>query len=312
MDAHISEKSRSKMAESMNELHGKMTRLFDVSALMQKHLDKEDRIRFSEWLSTTQIREHHDLARHSLYPGSGTWLKHHKEYQRWLVSSSSAILMIHGVRGCGKSSLFSQIVDTLSSSSSTAPQNRPAAPCAYFYCAESASEPDRSDPTAILRCILRQLGEYPDPHTVNSDVWSAYDRRLSDAVNPTRLNMDDCVELILAILDGNPAYIGIDAIDEIPEESRAQVTRVLQQLVDQAANVLKVFITSRDNSHVEAILPQVAKIRISPDLNQPDVSGYIRQRVRHVIENKRLLHGVVPQALVNTIIQSLVAGAGEM
>ncbi len=204
MDAHISEKSRSKMAESMNELHGKMTRVFDVSAMMQKHLDKEDRMRFSEWLSTSRIREHHDLARQSLLPGSGIWLKQHHEYQRWLGSSSSAILMIHGVRGCGKSSLFSQIVDSLSSSSaaspsssSTAPHNRlSTAPCAYFYCADSASELDRSNPTAILRCILKQLGEYPDPHTVYSDVWSAYDRRLSGAGGaacPTRLNMDDCV-----------------------------------------------------------------------------------------------------------------------
>lgn len=78
MDAHISEQSRTKVAESMNELHGKMTRLFDVSALMQKRLDKEGRMRLSEPLSTTRSREHHDLARENLLPGSGSWLKHHE------------------------------------------------------------------------------------------------------------------------------------------------------------------------------------------------------------------------------------------
>lgn len=165
-------------------------------------------------------------------------------FQNWLVSSSSSVLLVHGVPGRGKSSILSAVVDHLVPK---AQSNPPSAPCAYFYCAASPFEPDRATASKILRSIIRQLTVDSNKCTVNQVALSVYDRETLKAhkwrTEPPKLGIVDCVTLLSDLTAVNPAYIAIDELDSV---ERAKVLEALQPVISRSPSVVNVFITSRD------------------------------------------------------------------
>jgi hypothetical protein len=64
------------------------------------------------------------------------------------VSFSVELLLIHQPKSeSPRSKVIDALLDDLASSQ----------PLAYFYCQRRSAEPKQSDPTEILRCIVKQL-----------------------------------------------------------------------------------------------------------------------------------------------------------
>ncbi|KAL4970636.1 ankyrin repeat-containing domain protein [Aspergillus stella-maris] len=290
-----------------SRLDADMNRLVDTSYVVRKHLDEERLTDVLKWLSGRTFTNYQQSIASRRILNSGGWLLEHPDFRSWVDCSSSGTLLLHGVAGCGKTTLFSLIASQFQASP---------IPCAYFYCDNLPAEPDRSDPDSILRSIVRQLAVEAANGYISQTVLSVYEKRRKacalDQADLVKLGLDESVSLLLELTMSNPAYIMVDSLDQLRDEERAIVVNALRTLVEKSANVVKVFITSRDNCHVDALTDDAMKIRISPTHNQEDVRIYVNHRVQNAHRDRLILNGTASTALLQRISAKLVEGAGEM
>ncbi|KAF2142286.1 uncharacterized protein K452DRAFT_358125 [Aplosporella prunicola CBS 121167] len=291
--------------ERLLRLQTVMMRLSDQATVSEKFLQESKYRELVNWLSPTRFYQHHADHSERRLAETGQWLLDHPKYRQWRTSSSSSILLVHGIPGCGKSMLTSKVIDSLLSERLANPAT---APFAYFYCADYEAEPERRQPEDILRSIVRQLGvSSQPPRRVRDTVLSEYERRQAEAeiggCELLKLQVSDSLKLTLALISTDPVTIVVDAVDEVQEKKRFELLNALHQLV---------FITSRDNNHVLALLPDASKIRVQTEGNQKDVKYFVRDQVDRVIQEKRLLNGCASQDLRDDVVKTLIDGAGEM
>lgn len=275
-------------------------------------VDGEKLHNFLEWLSTCPFRVHHKSVSRRLMPESGTWLSNHSMYRNWLQSSSSSIMLVRGVRGCGKSSMFSVMVDQLLSENQS---NGREPAVAYYYCADEPSESDRASPGAILRSILRQLAVDEKRNTIEPKILSEYERTAGSTksrINLIRLGSHDCSELILELKMRRKVYIALDAIDELRQEARSELIDALNRIVNESDGMVKVLVTSRNDAQIEGLLPSATMIEVSPAENQCDIEKFIASQLRAIVRGRRLLNGSASETLLEKMRISLINGAREM
>ncbi|KAI2620989.1 hypothetical protein GGS26DRAFT_594681 [Hypomontagnella submonticulosa] len=293
-------------------MHAKYMRSVDETTTAKMKLEVNKLIEVLEWLSTSPFLLHHKSVSDALMPGSGIWITRHSAFCDWLESTSSSTLLIHGVRGCGKSSLFSVIVDQLLAGKHSSAHPLP---CAYYYCADSPSEPDRASPEAILRSLLRQLAVDQSKTTIHPKVWSVYEKLVAAAekerIDLAMLKVDHCVDLILEITADKPAHIALDAIDELQDEHRFVLIEALQRIVDESAGN-KLLLTSRNDAQIEGQLHSAIKIRVSATENRDDIQAFIEAQLNTAVSSRSLPNGHASGPLLENIRKSLIDGAGEM
>jgi hypothetical protein len=68
-------------------------------------LEREDRNKILQWISTTPYSLHHQAVRKDRLLDSGDWMLRNARFKEWMESSSSATLWLHGIPGSGKSKL---------------------------------------------------------------------------------------------------------------------------------------------------------------------------------------------------------------
>ncbi|KAH7150348.1 hypothetical protein B0J13DRAFT_549955 [Dactylonectria estremocensis] len=265
-----------------------------------------------DWLSTCSFRLHHKSVSSSLMLGSGRWVTSHSAYLEWCSSVASSIMLVHGVRGSGKSSMFSVIVDQLLSDHD---KNRDRPVCAYFYCADTPSEPDRASPVAILRSILRQLAIDDEKSAIEPRVLSEYNTladSLKSRTNVARLGKYECLKLIMELTADRTTYIALDAIDELREGGRAELIEALQRVVNESRGLVRVLVTSRNDAQIEGLLQSAIALRVSPSENGCDIENFIEAQLNAVVRSRRLLNGYASNSLLERIRKSLITGAQEM
>jgi len=138
-----------------------------------------------------------------------------------------------------------------------------APPIAFFYCVRNDAERERALPVEIMRAILRQLsGTQPD-QPIKEPVVKEYESRKKKAEEDyskiRKLTVDDCTRLILALTNQSPATIIIDALDECDEFLRHELLEALDEIVSKSSQVVKVFVSSRDDVDIVSLFPFFAQ-----------------------------------------------------
>ena len=315
IDVHI---DTAKEVNAMNallvSLNEPIKRLADHSSTSTKILEESQHLQLLQWLSPVPFSSHHKRHFESRIPGSGQWLLNHDQYLHWRNTSSSSIFLLHGIMGSGKTSLASNVIGSFLQENSG--QALPA-PIAYFYCTRNSAETERSNPDEIIRSILRQLTITNGPSsTIQERILTEYERRQAmaklDGFEVTRLQAAECVSLILDTTAANPATIVIDAVDEIPSSSRHMLLFALSQVVQESLSVVKVLVTSRDDSNIHALLPDAVAVRVQNEHTQKDMDDFVHQEVSSAIQYRRMLNGTVSADLQKDLESVLIAGAREM
>ncbi|KAL8645974.1 MAG: hypothetical protein Q9210_006409 [Variospora velana] len=276
-------------------------------------LQKDQRRRILSWLSNVRCREHHRSSYSAVMPGSCNWLRQKSVYVDWKTSSTSSILWIHGIPGSGKSKLLSTVVQGLLQGKS---QHTATSAVAYFYCARDAAEPQRADPDEVMRTVLKQLACFDASQPIHPAVIREHDKRQRDAnedgLDPLRLSLRDCKDLVLEITDQLPAIIVIDALDECDPLRRHQLLQALRDIVINSNNLVKVMVSSRDDADIVCRLNNVPNVYIRSDDNGIDVERYIDLELDKAISEQRLLEGRVSANLQERILRTLKDGAHGM
>jgi hypothetical protein len=124
-------------------------------------------------------------------------------------------------------------------------------PTALFYCARDSAEPERAKPVKIMGALLRQLAssnpDLPIKEPVAKECKERKDKAEDDCSNLKELTVEDRTRLILELTCDNPATIAIDALDECEERQRHELLRALDRIVNESREIVKVFVSSRED-----------------------------------------------------------------
>ncbi|KAK2784599.1 hypothetical protein FQN53_008426 [Emmonsiellopsis sp. PD_33] len=303
-----------RVRQILETLQSPITRSVDASTVYAKTMKEQQFQDLLKWLSPVPFSHHH--ARHSgerLRDSTG-WLLGHPQYASWKASSSSSLLLLHGVPGCGKTSLVSAVVDAFLDEKN---KNPLAAPVMYFYCGDSRVGRGRADPDEIMRSLIRQLAVIDKTeHKVHEEIQIDYERREAlaklDGFEVPWLRSSDCADLILKILGNNPATIVIDGVDEVEQHRRHTLLESLIRVRDESSSVIKIFLSSRDDSNIFARLPDAVMLRVQETNTRQDMELFVKYRVSTAIKNRNLLDGNVPPSLEDGLVKFLLDRAGEM
>ncbi|KAJ9405424.1 hypothetical protein DTO045G8_6827 [Paecilomyces variotii] len=293
-------------------IEAQVLRMADLSLVAQKQVEDKLYVDVLRWLSTVEYPRHHADHSTARTPGTCQWLLQHPEFLSWESGSTCSLLLLYGIPGCGKTTLSSAVIDRYREAVLKVPNS---VPVAYFYCCDSRSEEERHTTSGLLRSLARQLIVFHSQGpSIHSAALSLYERLTSEAKaqgfpvkNPSTAQ---CIDLILAVVDDNPATIIIDAVDELDQPK--EVMDALQTIMQKASNIVKVFATARESVGMMAIVPAQHMIRVTAETNKTDMRLFATDAVGKAVSNCKLLTGKVGQPLKDKLIDALASSAGEM
>ena len=271
--------------------------------------DKTERREILEWVSKMPYTQHQDSARKDRLPSSGLWLLQRPEYEKWRRSKCSSLLWLHGIPGSGKSKLLSLVVDSLRENEG----NRQTTALAYVFCTRNTAERQRSDPGAIVRCVLRQLSCLRPPLPVREAIVRKYHQLQEEGFDPRELSIEESSRLIMELAADYPTTIVIDALDECDADRRHELLEVLEAVLQASGKPVKVLVSSRDSDEdISSRLTSLAQATIDSSGNKDDIQSYIDLEIGRAIVDKRLLGGAVSNDLQRKLVAQLVVGAQSM
>ena len=191
-----------------------------------------------------------------------------------------------------------------------------AAPIAYFYCQRNTAEPQRSDPSEVLRAILRQLLCYNPLWQQGSPTAKEYRLRKKEADEDgyeiSRLDILETTDQIIKIASQMPVTILIDALDECHSDQRHGLLRALDVLLENSTHLVKVFVSSRDDVDIVLRLQKHPNIYISVGDNTGDIQRFIQSEIQKAQSDRRLLKGNISPELTKRITENLTMKARGM
>src|SRR3569833_1971861 len=304
----------SRIRAQVEALSDPIRRLVDISTIYSKSTQEQQSDRFLGWLSSTPYSQHHDRHSEQRLPGSAEWLFKHPQYIDWNMSSDSALLLLHGIPGSGKTKLVSSVVDRFIQDKL---KDSLAAPLAYFYCGDSSIGRTGADADEVMRSLTRQFAVVNrEKRQVHEQILLEYERRDAEAkldgFDAPRLRSSECADLILRLLEHNPAIIIVDAVDEVEDGLRHELLSSLVRIREESASVVKILVSSRNSSQTFAQLPHALKLHIEESETRKDMEAYICHRISVAVTSNRLLGGNFPRAVQDELVDFLIKGAGEM
>lgn len=135
-------------------LETQVRRLADFTIVSKQAADEKEYLDILSWLSLVPYNRHLASHREARLPGTGQWLLQQRDFSDWEATSSCSSLLLHGIAGCGKTSLCTAVIEKYLDDISKTPN---LAPIAYFYCNASDPEPERRSAVGVLRSLVRQL-----------------------------------------------------------------------------------------------------------------------------------------------------------
>ena len=191
-----------------------------------------------------------------------------------------------------------------------------AAPIAYFYCQRNTADIQRSNPTEVLRAILKQVMLCKADWEAESPTAKEYKRRREEAEefgsNIEPLDITETNQQIIDTVVEMPLTIVIDALDECDPDRRHQLLQALDLLLEKSAHLVKVFVSSRDHIDIVLKLQKHRDIYIGVNDNKQDIIRFIQSEIQKVQSEGRLLRGMVSSELQDSISDILARKAQGM
>jgi hypothetical protein len=163
---------------------------------------------------------------------------------------------------------------------------------------------------------LKQLSCSKATLPVREPVARVFKRRKEEADDngddPAKLTVVECESMIISLLERNPATIIIDALDECDPKRRFELFRTLDNIIQKSASLVKVFVSSREDSDIVCRLEKSPNILIDAMDNGQDIDRFVHTEVDNAVKEKRLLGGVVSETLYDKIVNRLIRGAQGM
>ncbi|PYI24427.1 hypothetical protein BO99DRAFT_92751 [Aspergillus violaceofuscus CBS 115571] len=223
--------------------------------------------------------------------GSGAWLLRDNAFTRWLDFSAGTppVLWLQGIPGAGKTFLASLAVD----------KARTVAHTAFAFLSHTYSS--STSALSVLHSLIFQLAGR------NEDMQDVLCHCTHDRI---RSDVTVAVELLRDLLNcAGPAFLVVDGVDEIEELERGSLLKQLLLLSEKCPET-RVFVSSRRESDIAAILEKIAEsIRIDKR-NEEGIQVFISQQLRQMFESREFLPDV--QTQIRQSMEPLASKANGM
>lgn len=189
-----------------------------------------------------------------------------------------------------------------------------AAPIAFFYCSRDAGDSQRADPEHIIRSLLKQVATKTSKDPIAGAVVNAYKMKKveENTASPGPLELEEAKELLLEFLESNPATLVIDGLDECDPKTRYNLLSALNEIITNAASLVRVFVSSRDDGDIVCQLDDCPNIYIRASDNESDIINFVEHQVSTAIKHKRIARGKVSSEMQQSIVATLTEGAQGM
>jgi ankyrin repeat protein len=219
--------------------------------------------RIHEWLRPTEYDiESSEYRKHLAFhlKGTGEWIHRSGDYLKWYESQEDGLLWITGVPGSGKSVVAASMIHKLSQES----------PVLYFFFRQIVDANHR--PINLLRDWLDQILIYCPPLQVSLKAYVDECRDL-DSISVDELWR----HLRIALASVPKVYCVADALDEM-DHGNSEFINQLAKLGDWKPSSVKVLLTSRPTSNVDAAMRRTRflHIRMDEEAVDVDISSYVR------------------------------------
>ncbi|KAI9888993.1 MAG: hypothetical protein M1814_006051 [Vezdaea aestivalis] len=305
-----SNKAREELKKILSDLERPISNISLHLSELHDELQLSKRREILKWISIIPYEQHHENIRRDRLEESGRWLLQKDEFSEWEKSSASSILWLHGIPGSGKSKLVSLVVDDVKEANlaSDTPE-----PLAFFYCARDPAEPERGVPVSIFRSLVRQLACLKPSYPIMSPVLAKYASREESNFGFTDLSLDECVDLILELGKVYPSMaLIIDALDECEPDTRLEILEKLDEILQDSTNLVKIFVSSREDSDLVCKLENSPNLYIEAVDNKEDIERFVKGEVERSIKSKKLLRGCISSELKDLTVTTLIDGAQGM
>lgn len=185
-------------------------------------------------------------------------------------------------------------------------------PC-YFYCARNVTEPERANPAAILRSLVRQVSCLQTNGMILGPVQNVYKARERDGFAAGPLTTTESTALIIELSQSRQlTTIVIDALDECEPMLRGELFDALTEILQSSNGLVKILVSSRNERDIICELTGCLNLEIEAKNNQEDITRFVVYEVEDLIRKKRLLYGNVPDDLRQMIKRVLCEKACGM
>lgn len=219
-------------------------------------------------------------------------------------ASMSSILWLHGIAGSGKSKLASIVIEDRFKSFRNGECHAPA----FFYCSRDPTEPERSSPEKILAGIVSQLSRFDIGCSLLPPIVQKYNARMAADWSTLPLSIEESCELIISLTEFYPmTTIVLDALDECDAERRSILLDSLERILQESAQLVKFFVTSRDDQDIVWSLANYPNLRISSTRNAGDIAVFVKNEVDLLVKGGKLLrYSSAKEQLRVLIIESIL------
>ena len=187
-------------------------------------------------------------------------------------------------------------------------------PPAFFYCSRNPAEPTRSDPTAILASIARQLSHTDPCFRLLPPAIATYKKREEDSFASGPLGIEESRALIIELVEYYElTTIIIDALDECHPAKQHELLEAIEAILRQSSRLVKIFISSRDDQDIVLRLNDYPNLELTSDRNTQDIKTFVETETDNLIKKNMLLRfSEDREQLRKLIISQLALGANGM
>lgn len=183
----------------------------------------------------------------------------------------------------------------------------------YFYCTRNPAEPERSQPDAILRSLVRQLSSRNPEEAILEPVRRIYKAREKRGFGAGPLTLKESTALIIELTQSRQlTTIIVDALDECEEVSRRGLLDIFKEILQTSSGLVKILVSSREVGDIIYKLDGCLNLEILASKNRADIIRFVDWGVDDLVETRQLLSGKVSDELRQEIKQVLCEKAGGM
>jgi hypothetical protein len=195
-------------------------------------------------------------------------------------------LLMRNTAGAGKTKLSSIVVDDILQmlerqvSELDGQETHGNIAFAYFYCDRNRA--DHRDPVAILRSLVRQLCAPSDLSCIESCVETRYRERKLKGFAKDRLFSEECHELLLQLVASQQeTYIAVDGLDECDRDTRHTLMAILDDLVKNSPQSVKIYIASRTDHDLRERYQSERALEITANDNRNDIETFVIEQMKN-------------------------------
>ena len=165
-----------------------------------------------------------------------------------------------------------------------------------------------------MASIARQLSNLEPKLPLLNPSIAVYLMKEAEGFASGTLRINESCALIIQLIEHySLTTIVIDALDECNPEKRADLLEALETILRESTQIVKIFVSSRDDQDIVCHLKDYPNLEISSDRNLDDIVTFVRAETRSLITRRKLLRfSTNKDELEEVIIDQVTKGTAGM